>query len=59
VIRANPERASHEVVYSGHFKNNEFAGTWQINSVQLDRDGVPFDYVMGGTWGMKREKTAL
>jgi hypothetical protein len=49
------DRESHEVVYSGNFRNEVFSGEWKIITPFVGQDGGIRERVAGGYWIMHRE----
>jgi hypothetical protein len=51
----NKGRASHEVIYSGEYRNNVFAGEWKIITPVVGPEGGICERVSGGYWIMHKE----
>ncbi len=48
-------KPSQKIIYAGAFIDNEFAGKWEIKSIQQDKDGALYDHLLTGTWTMKKQ----
>ncbi len=54
-IVANKDSPSQNVLYSGEYNGEQFAGKWEIRSVRKDKDGVYYDHSSVGTWSMQKQ----
>jgi hypothetical protein len=51
----NKDRESHEVIYTGEYRNNVFAGEWKIITPVVGAAGGIRERVSGGYWIMHKE----
>ena len=50
-----PDVPSHEVIYTGYYKDGLFEGEWEIVShTEVFPDGSMREYLLHGTWSMKK-----
>lgn len=50
-----PNEPSHEVIYTGYYKDEIFEGEWEIVShTEVFPDGSMREYLLHGTWSMKK-----
>lgn len=49
-----PNRASHEIHYTGHFVEDRFEGEWEImNTSHINEEGNIVEDALRGTWSMR------
>ncbi len=50
-----PELPSHEVIYTGYYKDEIFEGEWEfVSHTEVFPDGSIRQYLFHGTWSMKK-----
>ena len=54
-VEENKNRPSHEVHYSGQYRNTVFTGEWRIFSAAVRPDGSIREWSNGGYWIMHKE----
>jgi hypothetical protein len=54
-VQENKKRESHVVRYTGEYRNNIFAGEWEITTPRVRKDGSIVESRSGGYWIIHKE----